>query len=187
MSETKSHSRINQQEKLVLGLYSHEFGWIQTGFGLVISFICCLRIAITSNCVAIANPHTLQITRSPVTSSQPSRFLVADLNNGDSLCSRRCPLANAHNWLIASIVLFITSRHGPRINHRSSLVVQLLLFNYCLLRICFLSVGFVSLFVSRSLPSNGCLHATIFITLKPLFILLMSVSIFLAIAHHEIC
>jgi hypothetical protein len=52
----------------------------------VTRFIDNLQFQTTSNYGAIANLHTLQITRARVRSSQStftSRFLVTDLNNGD--------------------------------------------------------------------------------------------------------
>jgi hypothetical protein len=48
------------------------------------------QLITTSNYTVIDNPHTLQITRSQAMSSQSaftSRFLVTDLNNGDSSAS----------------------------------------------------------------------------------------------------
>jgi hypothetical protein len=60
------------------------------GFGLVTQFIDYLQIVTTDNCSTIANLHTLQITRAHAKSSQSaytSRFLVMDLNNGDSSAS----------------------------------------------------------------------------------------------------
>jgi hypothetical protein len=53
-------------------------------------FINNLQIVTTSNYSAIANVHTLQITRAHGKSSQStftSCFLVTDLNNGDSSAS----------------------------------------------------------------------------------------------------
>jgi hypothetical protein len=49
----------------------------------------------TSNYGAIANLHTLKITRAQAKSSQPaftSRFLATDFNNGDSSASVLTPL-----------------------------------------------------------------------------------------------
>jgi hypothetical protein len=60
------------------------------GFWLVNGFTDHLQIVTKSNYNAIANLHTLQFTRADATSSQSafiSRFLVTDLNNGDSSAS----------------------------------------------------------------------------------------------------
>jgi hypothetical protein len=53
------------------------------------------QLGATSNYNAIADLHTLQITTAQATSSQSvftSRFLVTDLNNGDSSASVFTPL-----------------------------------------------------------------------------------------------
>jgi hypothetical protein len=69
----------------------HVYGvCLQTGVGSVIGFTDHLQIVTTSNYDAIANLYTLQITEAHATSSQSaftSRFLVTDLNNGDSSAS----------------------------------------------------------------------------------------------------
>jgi hypothetical protein len=61
------------------------------GFGFVIKFIEDFQIVTTSNYNTIAYPHTLQITTTHAKPSQSasftSRFLVSDLNNGDSSAS----------------------------------------------------------------------------------------------------
>jgi hypothetical protein len=66
-------------------------------FGLMNGFIYHLqtRLGTTSTYNAIADLHTLQITREHTESSQTaftSRFLVTDLNNGDSLTPVVTPL-----------------------------------------------------------------------------------------------
>jgi hypothetical protein len=56
----------------------------------VAGFVDHLQIVTTSNYYATANFHTLQVTRTYAESSQPTftgRFLVTDLNNGDSSTS----------------------------------------------------------------------------------------------------
>jgi hypothetical protein len=65
-----------------------------------------------------------------------SLFLVTASNNRDS----------------SAFVL--TSFHGPLRKHRSSLLKS----SCSLLRICYLAMSVVSLFVSPSLPSNGSPH-----------------------------
>jgi hypothetical protein len=78
--------------------YCHNLGvWLQIGFGLVNGFIDHLytRLGTTSTHNAIADLHILQITRAHTKSSQStftSRFLVVDLNNGDSSASVVTPL-----------------------------------------------------------------------------------------------
>jgi hypothetical protein len=67
------------------------------GFGLVTGFIDHLytRLGTTSNYNAIADLHTLQITKAHAKSAQSafsSHFLVTDLNNGDSSASMLTPL-----------------------------------------------------------------------------------------------
>jgi hypothetical protein len=62
------------------------------GFGLVTQFIHYLytELITTSNYNTVANLHTLQIIRAHAKSSQSaftSRFLVMDLNSGDSSTS----------------------------------------------------------------------------------------------------
>jgi hypothetical protein len=60
--------------------------WLQTGFGLLTRFVNRLQIVTTSN----YGDTALQITRAHTNSSQfafTSRFLVTDLNNGDSAAS----------------------------------------------------------------------------------------------------
>jgi hypothetical protein len=73
-------------------------------------------------------------------------------------------------WILASTVIFITSRHGPTEN--TALLFLLQFFPWecvslrsrypvtaqyaCLLKICYLAADIVSLFVSRALSNNGC-------------------------------
>jgi hypothetical protein len=70
--------------------YCRETEWLYTGSGLVIAFIEHLHnsiLQVINN--AIADLHTLQITHAKSSQSAfTSRFLVTDVNNGDSLASR---------------------------------------------------------------------------------------------------
>jgi hypothetical protein len=81
------------------------------------------RSLTTSNYSAIANLHILQITTAhakPSQSAFTSRFLVTDLNNGDSSASVLTSLLSGEyptTEFIVTIVLNITSRHGPRRKH----------------------------------------------------------------------
>jgi hypothetical protein len=64
-------------------------------------FIDHLQIVTKSNYSAIANLHSLQISKAPAKSSQSTftiRLLVTDLNNGDFqlMCSHRCPQADTY-------------------------------------------------------------------------------------------
>jgi hypothetical protein len=128
--------------------------WLQTGFGFVTRFIDRFntRLVTTFNYSAITCIHTLQITRAHAKSSQfavTSRFLVTNLNNGDSSASMLTSLPAGYcstTELLLQTVLLITSRHRPLIKHRSSL----LKFSFCLLRICGLVASVVSLFLSWS-------------------------------------
>jgi hypothetical protein len=87
------------------------------GFGLVTGFIKHLytqRIT-ASNYWAIANLHTLQITRAHAKSSQSaftSCFLVTDLNNGDSSTYANIVTVwqISHNWLIVKSSLMTNSQ-----------------------------------------------------------------------------
>jgi hypothetical protein len=84
--------------------------WLETGFGLVIGFIDYLQIVTISNYKAIANLHTLQITRTHAKSSPSvftTRFLVTDPNS--VLCLRRYWLANVSQ--LTSMVAAIS--HQP--------------------------------------------------------------------------
>jgi hypothetical protein len=69
------------------------------GFGLVTRFIDHLQMVTRSNYGAIANLHTLQITRAHAKPSQSAfirRSLVTDLNSGDSSTSVLTPLPAAN-------------------------------------------------------------------------------------------
>jgi hypothetical protein len=60
------------------------YGWLQTGYGLVNGFIdhLCTPLRTTSNCSAIANLHTLQITTVPSKIFQPA----VSLPSNESIC-----------------------------------------------------------------------------------------------------
>jgi hypothetical protein len=81
-----------------------------------------------------------------------------------------------HNYLFPLTVLLITSRHGPRRNtvHCCTSIISVGIYLpakallstvafSCLLKICLLAADVVSLFVSRSLPSNGSKRYNIYI------------------------
>jgi hypothetical protein len=153
----------------------------QEGFELEIRFTDHFntRPVTTLNYSAMATFHTLQITIACVKSFQcvfTSRFQVTDYKNGDSTAPTKSSfhcfsynwLLTTDCWLISKLVSVITSRLGPYRKHCFSVAVQLFpweniwevftqqgLLYICLLRICYLAAYVVSLFISRSLPSNG--------------------------------
>jgi hypothetical protein len=144
------------------------------------------RLVTTINYNANADLHTSRISTAPSVFSVcyvfTSRSLVAS-NSVDSSASTFTSLlagSQLHrlrflftdsltNLLTSKLVSVITSRHGPRRKHRSSVVVQLFPWEHVclpsrysvmtpyirLLKICCLAADVVSLFVSRSLPRNG--------------------------------
>jgi hypothetical protein len=139
----------------------------------------------TSTYNAIADLHTLQITRSHAKTSQSaftSRFLATDLNNE---YSSACDHAVArwlthHNWtrfdysaissrppsqnsteLIAPTVLVITSRYGPHRKHCSSNVALVSVAVGTCLPSCCPETGCVTPFIKNPLPSNERCFATV--------------------------
>jgi hypothetical protein len=147
------------------------------GFGFIDHFN--TRLVTTFHYSAIANLHTLQITTARATSFESaftSRFPVTDLNNGDSSTAQtksslhRLPYDwLCYNWLASKLVSVITSRLRPTEN--TALLLLLKWFPWericlrrrypvtaayiSLLKICCLAASFISLFISRSIPSNG--------------------------------
>jgi hypothetical protein len=139
------------------------------------------RLGTTSTCNAIADLHTSQITRVHAKSSQSaftSRFLVTDLNNGDSsdslvtlLPSNTSQLVIPLNYsamfsqpplqksaqLIAPTVLVIISRRGPRRKHRSSIVAFVSVAAGTCLPSCFPETGCVTPFIKNMLPYRRAL------------------------------
>jgi hypothetical protein len=133
---------------------------------------------VTSNCNNISNLHNLQVTTVGATSSVccvfTSRSLVTASNSGDSSASAFTSLLSEEyltthcTELNSKVVPLITPRHGPTENAALLLLLQSLPWeNVCLrrrysvtaaytcsLRICCPATD-VSLFVSRSLSSNG--------------------------------
>jgi hypothetical protein len=100
-----------------------------TGFGLEIRFIDDFntRLVTTLNYSAIANLHTLPITRThgksfPACNVFTSRSLIMASNSGDSSTApsksslHRLPY---NSLSLAPFVFLITSRYGPRRKHRS--------------------------------------------------------------------
>jgi hypothetical protein len=82
--------RLNNWPSLWIDIYCHVFEMrLSRRFGLVIGFIEHLQLVIISNYSAIANLHTLQITRAQAKpqSAFTVRFRVTDLNNGNSSAS----------------------------------------------------------------------------------------------------
>jgi hypothetical protein len=71
-------------------IYCHVYVYCQQGFGLGIGFIDYFNIQLVTKNDAVTELNTLQITRAHAKSSQSaftSRFLVTDINNGDSSAS----------------------------------------------------------------------------------------------------
>jgi hypothetical protein len=108
---------------------------------------------------------------------------VSDERTGLSFTIAAGPRQSSHSWVRLShsltfkLVSVITYRHGPCRKYRSLLYcnrfrgkmfVKALLSNGCvyLLRICCLASDVVSLFVSRSLPSNGSTRYSIKLMLR---------------------
>jgi hypothetical protein len=126
------------------------------------------QLLATSNYNAIADLHTLQITRAHVKSSQSSftsRFLVTDLNNGDTSSSVLTSLLSSeYSTTELSSKLRPAYNSSARTNgkHSSSIVTCVSWGSYVIATQpvhwhaggCLATVV-VSLFVSRSLPSNG--------------------------------
>jgi hypothetical protein len=144
-------------------------------FGLKIGFIDHLQAATTNNYNTIANFHTLQITTAHAMSFQfdfASSFRVTDLNSWDSSTAPTNSSVHKilYNLLTTKLVSVIISQLGPRENTVLPLLLQWFLWERvclrrrypvtavytCILEICCLAANVVSLFVSRSLPSNGC-------------------------------
>jgi hypothetical protein len=135
----------------------------------------------TSTYNAIADLHSLQITRAYATSSHStftSRFLVTYLNNGHSSASvltsflfgeypttviplnysaisSQPPLQNSTE-LSAPTVMVINSRHGPHRKHSSSIISFVSVAAGTCLPSCCPETALVYSPISRSLHSNGC-------------------------------
>jgi hypothetical protein len=107
----------------------------------------------TSNYSAVTDLHTSQITGAHAKSSQPAvsiRFLVSDLNNGDSsapvLISLLFGKYPTSDWTHSSLtVLLITSLHGPHRKHHSSVLA-------------FMSVAAGTCLPSHSIAATICSH-----------------------------
>jgi hypothetical protein len=124
------------------------------GFGLDIEFIDHLQVVTTNNCNAIANIHTLQITREHTKSSQSaftSRFLVMNLKM--SSANIRTGWWLSHNWLTSKCVSVITSRLGPHRKRHSSVAVQSFPWEHVCLKSCY-SATRIYLLIKNLLPSN---------------------------------
>jgi hypothetical protein len=169
------------------------------GFGLVNGFIDRLytQLGTTSNYSAAADLHTLQVTTAsaksfPACYAFISRSLITASNNGDSSASALKSTLNAGSLptdcflhrllyrsdLVAPVVFFITSEHGPRrqqlsfsyvyplqrervppsSRHLFLRIKNLLPSNRRRSVICFLAIAYKRiLFQSRSLATAVCL------------------------------
>jgi hypothetical protein len=142
---------------------------VWTGYGLDVGFIDHLYIQLgtTSNYSATPDLHTLQITTAhaktfPACCVFNSRFLVTASNSGDSSssCAQFIPSTFQYRTnfqlsteLIAPFLFFIIPRRGPHRQHHGLPV--------CLRNRCRGDV--FTLFVSRSMPSNGSVNHNIVI------------------------
>jgi hypothetical protein len=144
------------------------------GCGLDIGFIDNLYAPLTtiSNYNTIADFHTLQITTEhgksfPTCCVFTSRFLVTTSSIGDTSTSALKSSLNGvwlpivsllhrlpyRTDLVAPVVILITSRHGPRRQHRSFLYPLPSSSRRFLLRICWIATD-VLLFRGRCLETN---------------------------------
>jgi hypothetical protein len=146
--------------------------WLSTGFGLDVGFIDHFntQLIITFNYSAIANFHTLQITRAhsksfPACSVFNSSCLVTVSNNGCSSASGLKFFLNGSSFpteITSKRVSVITSQLGLHRKHCSSLAVQLFPWEHVCLRSCYWATVLVYLLIKNLLHGSGCCFVVCF-------------------------